>query len=196
MQAAFEAEGWAVEEQIAPTRQVFNVDSAPISGTLCRDGERRSLYVQNVNGRSYATVALSAQPTARACNAQDPRQSMALGMMSMLTSQSPSLQLPEGTTAADGSNRIGGGGGGSGDTYETSAQIRIAQSAASFVGDLAAQMLEQGWAVDSSWSGTLSKGGRWTKTSADGILYWGTIELVDVGNGIHDLSFRIMISPV
>lgn len=196
MLGAFEAEGWVTEEQPTPTTPIFVLgESAPASETICRDSERRGLNVQELNGRRYLTVYLNDQPSTLGCNVEDPRRARAMSMMSGLTQEAPTLQLPEGTTAANGSGRIAGGGGGSGDTYQTGDQIRIAQSASSFMGNLGAQMSAQGWAVDSSWSGTLSKGGRWTKTAANGLPYWATIELVDVGNDIHDLSFRLMMPP-
>ena len=195
MLGAFEAEGWVTEEQPTPTSPIFVLESAPASGTICRDSERRGLIVQEISGRRYFTVSLNNQPRTLGCNVEDPRSARVVSMMSGLTQEAPTLRLPEGTTAANGSGRIAGGGGGSGDTYSTGDQIRITQSASSFMSNLGAQMSAQGWAVDSSWSGTLSKGGRWTKTAANGLPYWATLELVDVGGGIHDLSFRLMMPP-
>jgi hypothetical protein len=195
MLEAFTADGWVVEAPQIPSRQIFVNDGVPDSVTVCRDSARRNLLVQDHNGRRYVTVNFSEQPNALACNAQDPRLARTVGMMSMITEEAPSLRLPEGTTNAEGGNRIASGGGGSGDTYTTGDQIRIAQSASSFLDDIRTQMLEQGWAADASWSGTLSKGARWTKTGANGFPYWATLELVDVGNGIHDLSFRLMMPP-
>jgi hypothetical protein len=117
-------------------------------------------------------------------------------MISLLTDEAPSLQLPEGTTAADGSGRINGGGGGSGDTYATDTQIRSPLSGAGFMDALASQMSQQGWNADARWSGTLSSGGRWTRTSDDGTFFWSTLEIVDMDDGLYDLSFRIMMSPL
>jgi hypothetical protein len=191
----FTDDGWVIEEPQTPTTRIFINDSEPDSGTICRDGVRRTLLVQDHNGRRYVTVFFSDQPNALACNAQDPRLGRARSMMTLMTDEAPALRLPEGTTNADGSNRIASGGGGSGDTYTTGDQIRIAQSASSFLSDIGSQMRDQGWTVDASWSGTLSTGARWTKTPANGFPYWATLELVDVGNGIHDLSFRLMMPP-
>lgn len=195
--ASFEAEGWAIEAPMIIPARVFVLDSEPVSGTICRDGERRYLNVEDINDRRYASIALSDQPPTRACNAEDPRRrSIGLGMMSLLTGEAPTLELPEGTTAADGSGRINTGGGGSGDTYATESQIRSPLSPSSFVERLASQMSAQGWTADARWSGTLSNGGRWIRTSDDGIMYWSTLEVVDIGDGIYDLSFRIMMPPL
>lgn len=193
--ASFEADGWVVEEPTTLTAPIFILDRAPVSGTICLDRERRSLNVEDVNGQRYASIGLTDQPTTQACNARNPRRSVGLGMMSRLTGEAPTLELPEGTTAADGSGRINTGGSGSGDSYSTDSRIRSPLPASSFMEGLAAQMSAQGWNADARWSGTLSSGGRWIRMTGDGIMYWSTLEIVDVGDGIYDLSFRMMMPP-
>lgn len=196
--ASFEAEGWVIEElPLGPVEPIFVEPAGPVSGSICLDGERRFLNVDDVEGRRFATIALNDQPTARACNAEDPRlRGLGSSMMSMLTEAAPTLELPEGTTAADGSGRINSGGGGSGDTYRTESQIRITVSASAFMDRLAEQVRAQGWTADARWTGALSHGGRWIRTSDDGTMFWSTLELIDVGDGIYDLSFRIMMPPL
>lgn len=198
MLASFEADGWVIEEPLMVAAPIFVEQNSrgPVAGTICRDGERRYLSVDEIDGRRFASIGLNDQPQTRGCNEDDPRRrNLGMSMMSMLTSEAPTIALPSGTTAADGSGRINSGSGGSGDTYSTDSQIRMTISATEFMQDLAGQMSAQGWSADVRWSGALSQGGRWTRTSDEGILYWSTLELVDVGEGVFDLSFRTMMPP-
>jgi hypothetical protein len=195
MVEVLQADGWVMEDPQVPVRSILIFNTQPISGTMCRDSVRRRVAVQELNERRYVSITLSNQPDSRACHAQDPNLAMARRLgPGPLTRAAPTLQLPEGTTGADGSNRPNGSSSSSDGTYEIREWLRIPQSPSTLLGDLGAQMDQQGWAVDTSWSGALSKGGRWTRTDAEGVTYWSTIELVDVGNGVHDFSFRILSS--
>lgn len=195
--ASFEANGWVVEEQQAIGKPVFVLGGEPdFNGTICRERERRYLSIDEAGDRRYAIVTLNDQPSSLDCNAEDPRRVRTLGMMSVLTDEAPTLLLPEGTTAADGSGRINSGGGGSGDTYSTATQIRTSLSGSGFMDDLASQMSAQGWDADARWSGTLSNGGRWTRTNENDTRFWSTLEIVDVGDAVYDLSFRMMMPPM
>lgn len=194
---AFVSNGWVLEEEPVPFKPIFFVDaiSANVSGTVCRDTERRNLRVQYAGDHRYMMISLNDQPQTRGCNVEDPRRMIVPRMMGGLSDQVPTLRLSAGTTAADGSGNIGSGSSGSGDSMITSSQIRTPAAPVDFMVDLDEQMSAQGWRADARWSGSVSHGGRWIKTNNDGLVFWSTVELVDIGNGLYDLSYRGMTSP-
>jgi hypothetical protein len=192
--ASLQAEGWEVEDmQIGP--RVFNLATGPVSGTLCLNGERRSLGVTDLNDTRYVTISISTRESTRACNAQDRARSMIMARMSMLSADAPTLTFPVTTTSAAASGALPSGGGGSGETYQIDVQVISPDPASSLLGHLGAQMGEQGWQVDANWSGRLSNGGRWTRVTDDGTPMWVTLEIVALGDEMYDVSYRQMLPP-
>jgi hypothetical protein len=108
----------------------------------------------------------------------------------MLLELAPSLRLPAGTAAADDSVFTGFQPSINGASIQVSSQIRTPSSPGEFVAFLAEQMSAQGWQIDSRWSGSVSHGSRWTKSGSDAPTYWATVELVEIGDGRYDLSYR------
>lgn len=177
------AEGFVIEP--SPYPQTFQVAGGRQEGTVCRNGERRGLLLDDSGGVRYAGI-LSYPDTRRlACNAQDPRASM-LGL-EILRGQSPRFTFPASARLVNG---MGGGGGGSNDTYTTSTRIQSPDSAAALAEHLASQMAAQGWRRDASWAGSLSAGSTWRRETDERNL-WGTIEIVGVGDGVFEIGLAL-----
>jgi hypothetical protein len=193
--AALGTAGWAVEDdalsRISP--EVFQLMGGSMPNMLCRDGERLTLRVMDIDETRYPTIVFSAQGQPRACNAEDPQISMIRSRMPV-RGDTPTLQFPASTRSASADGRLNGGMGGSGETMQTAVQIRSPDSAQALVAHLGEQMREQGWNVDASWAGRLSNGARWTRED-EGTPVWGTIEIVALGDGTFDVSYRQMTPP-
>jgi hypothetical protein len=189
--ASSEAKGWELEDDTQPfMARVFNLSSGPTTGTICLNGERRSLRVRDVAGNRYATVATQASDRPRDCNAPDPRLAMRPPMPGLATGELPSLYLPESVREPNG-NPLGGGSGMSGANFSTSVQVASPESGARIADHLAGQMVEQGWLEDGRWTGALSAGSSWTRQAEDGVSLAGTIEIVDLGDDQFHVSFRM-----
>jgi len=183
--SALGAEGWAVEpEQYSGA--TFHVAGNPEDGTVCRNGERRTVMVWEVAGTSYVNIMTNSQGRGRNCNVPDPVMNMGFfGPNSPLR-----FQYPAGTSLAQG----GGGGGGSSGDYLQSTRIISTETPASLVEYLASQIEGQGWSKDAGWSGTGNAGSTWRKT-IDGQLAWSTLQIVRVSEGTYDVDFAVELSP-
>ena len=189
--SAFGADGWELEEEILPVAPVFTLSSAPTRGTICRDGERLALSIRDNDGTRFANLDSVGSDRPRGCHEEDPRMSMRPSMMGGIQEYFPSLTFPESTQAADGGS-LGGGFSGAGDSTRTSARIESPDSAQSLSSHLGAQMLEQGWRQDASWSGNLSAGASWMKLEDDTTV-WGTLDIIGVDDDTYEVALRLLM---
>jgi hypothetical protein len=180
--AAFTAEGWEIEATPG-AGATFNVAGSPREGTVCRNGERRILWVTEAGGASYASVNTNPVKRQRDCHAPDPVMNMVSGMNSTI----PRFQFPAGTSIAQGGF---GGGGGSSQSYSTSTRIISPEAQGRLVEQLASQIERQGWRPDSGWSGASSAGSTWSK-SIDGQPASGTLDIVRVSKDTYDVNFTV-----
>lgn len=188
--AAFEAAGWEVEEEPGGG-STFNVPSRQTRSTICRDGERRQIQVEDIEGRRYARITIAAEQPPYACHADPLQQMVGPARFNRLRELMPSLDFPD-TARAIGN---GGGVGGSGDTVSTSTRIESTESASALGDLLASQLIGQGWMRDATWTGSLSTGSSWTR-EADGEPYWGTLEIVTIEPNVYDMRFMLMGRPL
>jgi len=194
LRGALEAEGWQPEDD--QSVRTFNVTSQPLSGRVCRNAERLSLTVYDVNGVRYATVGSYPDQRRLECNALDPRLALqGPAMFEAMRTRMPKLDFPTTATPADGRS-IGGGMSGSGETVSTSSRIRSPDSAATLVSYLASQMTAQGWRRDAGWSGSLTSGSTWTLQGDDGRPYWGTLQVVAFDDDVYEVGFMLMAQPL
>lgn len=177
------AEGFQIEP--SPIPQTFNVAGGRQNATVCRNGERRTLLLDDADGVRYAGVLLNPDTRKLACNAQDPRASM-MGF-EIMRRQTPRFSFPASARLAGGP---GGGGSGSNDSYSTSTTIQSPDTAGSLAEHLAAQMPAQGWRRDASWAGSMSAGSTWRR-EADELSLWGTLEVVSLGEGTIEVGFLL-----
>jgi hypothetical protein len=178
--AAFEAEGWAIEATRG-SGAVFNVAGGLTEGTVCRNGERRMLWVTDAGGRTYVSINVPTPRRTRDCNAPDlvnvrPGNGM------------PLFQFPAGTSLVQG-----GGGGGSSRNFTMSSRIISTDAAAQLVQHLAPQIETQGWSKDSGWAGVGSAGSTWRSTF-EGEPAIGVLQIVRVSEGTYEVSFTIILS--
>src|SRR5690606_19363687 len=141
------------------------------------------LSVRDADGVRYASILLPAEMPISECNAEDPRRG-GMESFTVLRAQMPKLDFPPTAHSADRGPGISGYSG-SGQTVSTSSVIASPETAASLAEYLAPQMTAQGWNPDASWSGSMSAGSTWTRRGDDDTPYWGTLEIVTVGDDTH-----------
>jgi hypothetical protein len=196
MLGSLETDGWTLEADQSSS-QTFNVTGQPVNGTVCRDSERMSLIVQNVDDIRYASINSYVDQRALECGVEDPRLALrGPGMFEAMRTAMPRLEFPASTRPADGRGGLGGGMSGSGDTVSTSSRIESPDSAAILAEHLAGQLSAQGWRRDAAWSGSLSAGSTWTRNGNDGRPSWGTLEIVSFGDDIYEVGFMLVSQPL
>ncbi|MEO8315791.1 MAG: hypothetical protein ABI645_13485 [Pseudomonadota bacterium] len=187
-------DGWSreVSQQVQlPTVTVAGAQ--PSAATLCRNGERRNIQVQEVEGVRYATIAGSATIPARACGVPVPQQGFSGNPMAAMEAARgimPQFSLPETARniGQDGSD-FGGNG------LSSSMRIQSPDPAATLARHLGRQLQEQGWRGDAEWKGTLSTGSTWLRSNGAGQPYWLTLEILSVDNGIYEIGYSMATRP-
>lgn len=182
-------EGWKREVVQQPAIGVLALPTQPGNGaTVCRNGERRNVRVQEVSGVHYATISSSTQrhacdtPMPQPAGFGNPEARLAAARASL-----PQFTFP-GTARMAASrpdaSRIGG---------LNSAVVRIESpdTAASLSRHLARQLTALGWRSDAEWNGKLSTGSTWTRGNADGDPMWGTLEILSAGGGVYEIGFSL-----
>jgi len=185
------AEGW--QREITPEAQspaIMMAGPPPLAAQLCRNGERRSLRVQEIEGVRYATIYGYETAPPRVCNAPRPPQTSTTSAVALNTGlgHMPQFSFPE-TARMDAG--LPGGTINNDRTLSTSVRIRSPDTAAALAGHLSQQLVAQNWSTDARWNGALSSGSTWTRKGDDGKTYWGTLEILSIGKGIYDVGFTI-----
>jgi len=180
MIAAFEADGWAIEARPG-AGAMFSVAGGLTEGTVCRNGERRTILVTDHAGHTYVTVNAPMQYRTSNCNAPD--------LVTMRPGNGmPLFRFPAGTSIVQG-----GGGGGSSRNYTTTSRIISTEPAAQLVQHLAPQIEGLSWSRDSGWAGIGSAGSTW-RGSYEGEPAIGVLEIIRVSEGTYDVTFTIGLS--
>jgi hypothetical protein len=198
--ASFAADGWEIEDaaQNRPTRAVFELPGGPVTGTVCRDGQRLSLRVVDVDGTRYATINRNEDAAARACNSVESQLGALRSIMpDRLAEAAPlTLTFPPGTRSASGFGGLIISGSSLFADYQASTRIVSPNSSADLAERLGGQLREQGWRVDSSWNGRVSSGARFTRVAGDGLTHWVSLEIVALDAETYDVSLRQMTPPL
>jgi hypothetical protein len=183
------SEGWTRES--TPQLQLPTVSVAgpqPATARLCRDGERRNLFVQEIDGVRYATISGFETTPPRACGAPSPQPDFnPIAAMNARNANLPRFSFPE-SARADTRPSVGNG------VMDT--RIDSPDSATSLARRLARQLVEQGWRSDAEWNGKLSTGSTWSRSTADGEVLWGTLEILGRGEGTYDVGFSLVMRPL
>lgn len=183
--ASFAQDGWIPEED--GSANTFSLPGRPLSGTVCRDGDRRAISVRDVDGTRYAGISLYSQGQLRACG--DDGRPDPMRNIFALQQELPQFSFPD---TAQAVNSAGGAGiSGSSGGVGTATRITSPDSAASLADHLGNQMTAQGWYRDASWTGNLSSGSTWTRQLDDGTPVWATLEVVDLTNRTYDVQIRM-----
>jgi hypothetical protein len=180
-------EGWNRESSAQAQLAVSFDGQQSTSATLCRNGERRRVQIQEVDGVRYATLTGVRIDLARACGVPSPQADVnPLGGMEARSAIMPRFSFPE--TARTSGERPGGMRFG-GSENSSSVRIQSPDTAASLASNLARQLREQGWRGDAEWKGPLSTGSTWLRRNDAGQTFWGTLEVLNLGNGVYDVGF-------
>jgi hypothetical protein len=184
------ADGWSRDTPPGAQQPTVSVAGPPpLATTLCRNGERRAMRVQEIEGVRYATITGIDLVPSYACNAPDPRQN-GFGMNSpMVEMNAIRANLPQFSFPATA--RMVGPGMGDMSSGSSSTRIASPDTAASLAGQLASQLVSQGWRGDANWSGALSTGSTWTRKGDGGQSLLGTLEILDIGQGVYNIGFTV-----
>lgn len=172
--------GWEVERApLGGGLTTGSTTSRLYSGSLCRNGVRRSVMAEDLGDTSYVTISLLEEGfEARACKASHP-------------DYMPRFEFPEGSTIVagqGGSRSMNSGSGTAGASFRINSQRGVDE-----LNDLlAAQLVAQGWRREAGWSGKSSVGSTWRKTS-EGRPGAGTLELVRLGEFQYDVDFSVVL---
>lgn len=188
-------EGWTRESTAQSQPMVSVAGPEPTSAMLCRDGERRNLRVQEIEGVRYATIVGFETTPARACGATPQQQFNPMASMGIRNANLPQFSFPD-TARLSSDPSLGGGAGANGLVSTTTTRITSPDTAASLARHLARQMTEQGWRSDAEWNGEVSVGSTWLSTNADGQPLWGTLEILSRGEGAYDVGFSLVMRPL
>lgn len=189
-------EGWKREApQAAPSGMMFGPQT--LDASVCRDGERRSVQVREVEGIRFARIVGYQASPPRACNAPQPTNGQAMnGFGNPLAAHNAAMALmpqfsfpANAKMAAAGPDNPNTGGRGAVSTV----RIESPDSAATLAGSLAQQLATQGWRRDAEWKGALSTGSTWTRKADDGNSYLGALELLGASKDTYDVAFTVSV---
>jgi hypothetical protein len=192
-----ESKGWRRETQ--PVQQP-TVTAPPAEGRLaarlCRNGERRNLLVQVVDGVFYGTIFAVETSPPRACGVPAPQQQVQsvdfMASINTLRAVLPQFTFP--ATARMSGQQPNGGNSGTNMITEAT-RIESPDSATSLLEALGKQLATQGWGGDADWKGSRSTGSTWTRKGGDGKPYWGTLEILSHGKNVYDIGFTVATRP-
>lgn len=189
---ALTADGWEVEmQQGMPMQQTFNAPTQIQASMICRAGERRGVMVRDAGEVRMISISGSVvEPRPRPCHAPLPGASTTgPGGFASLNRHMPRFDFPAGVRVLGG-----GGGGGSNDYFRAATRIQSPEEPASALAlILSRQLTAQGWTRDAAWNGALGAGTNWTRRSDDGLLA-GTLEVLDRGDGFHEVAFTVLLA--
>ncbi len=184
-------EGWKRENAVGGQQPGVAATSPQLLvATLCRNGERRGLRVQDIEGVRYATIDGADIVPRYPCDTPRPQDSLVDQMASInaLTRSLPQFSFPA-TTRMSGDG-VGNAFNGN-DAVSTSLRLESPDTAVTLLGNLGRQLVTQGWHGDAEWTGALSSGSTWTRRSNDGRDYVGKLEILNLGGGAYDVGFML-----
>jgi hypothetical protein len=203
------AEGWQDMTVELPAQQTGfvsrNLSVVGLGMSLCHD-DLGSLLVQAVSGEGNSIVSLirSGSVSQGMVNMQsnftcEQQRAMQQGggpfsrmdINEGVRKYMPRMEMPElpGVTGFPG--LYGGGGGGSMNDWEMRSNLPVDWELAEVLGYFSEQINEQGWDVDTSWSGDIAAGGVWTKTGDEDMELYGMLSIVQIADENFELKFRL-----
>ena len=156
---------------------------------VCRDIEPGLLTVNasDSTDQTYLSFSMTSYGDGQTCDDLEA-QSNAFGRFgSNLWNGLPALDLPE-----DAQSSSAGTGGG-GNEYHSDVVVMTEMNRSSLVSYLGDQIRDQGWELDTSWSGALSAGSIWSMKSPDDETLIGILHAF--GESANTSHVRISITP-
>lgn len=185
--------GWVdLGESPGAPRGGFDMRPAHEYRQLCHDDGPKTLSIgqRKTQTATLITLGLRAHDGFRSCDALADRGRNEYRGRAMPADEMPTLRLPEDVHATTS------GAGGGWDGYESRVTVSTGMSRASLVSLLNDQIRDQGWNLDSAWSGTRSSGSAWVKESEDGESMIGMLHAYGVNGKAYSLRFSIRLDRV
>ena len=161
-------DGWRdVASIMAMRMRGFQSRTIPKMARVCRDTEPGllSITVSEASSQTYLSFSMTNYGEGQTCDDLEAQSNAFSRRGTSLWNDLPALDLPE---DAQSSNAGSGGGG---NEYHSDVVVMTEMSRSGLVSHLGEQMRDQGWELDTSWSGALSSGSIWSgKSSADETL--------------------------
>ena len=193
--------GWRVFEIQTPVRGGFvtGAQPPPQFGTFCRDDRALHAIAAEVEGTTY--VRLSLWPDVGPGPYQEiPGALDSFGLPptgeSDLYEHMPTLVIPRQTTVLNpsGGYIIGAGGfPATGRSIGTEIELETDLSAQSLLEHYGQQLQDQGWRLDTAWSGESSSGSAWTRSPDGGPELAGLLDTVGLAESGYRASFRVSL---
>lgn len=187
--AAFEQDGWQNLDRYEGRGRGFQSSAMGNFSRLCRDDGDGilTLTTRKTADHTFLSMSVSSAGGQRTCDDVSAHMNMRRYNPMSLAKEVPNLDLPRGTVAH------GSGSGGGHDEWETHTLVETDMDRSSLVSVLNDQIRDQGWAFDTRWSGSLSGGSVWSKTSEDGELLIGTLQAYGGTDDRLNLRFTILV---
>lgn len=152
-----------------------------------------TLRSRQVDSVTYVTVNVPIAPARGqmdACSADTS--SMPAGIFDTLHRYLPTLKMPEEATPEPASNQfiIMGSSGGS-EHVDTKARFNTQISSEQLAAFFSAQLLDQGWRMDASWTGSVSEGSTWVSATEDEAVLAGELAIYNEGDDAYHLVFTL-----
>ncbi len=165
-------DGWRnLANVMAMQARGFQSGINPKMARVCRNIEPGllTINVSDLTDQTYLSFSMANYGEGQTCDDLEA-QSNAFGRHRMnLWNDLPVLDLPE---DAQSSNAGSGGGG---NEYHSDVVVMTETSRSSLVSHLGDQIRDQGWELDTSWSGALSSGSIWSRKSSEDEMLIGTL---------------------
>jgi hypothetical protein len=189
LDAPLVAAGWTAVQAPTMLRSspfVFGGSARMPGAQLCWNGRPGSTTVRDVDGTRYINLSWTGASGQGSCRATS---SLGSGPPPIpMNDQMPRLQFPPGSSQPNGG---GGSGGGSNRDYRTSTQFVSEDSPRELIDVLGRQLVEQGWAPDSTWSGRHGAGGTWSRQNDAGGRAVGSLEILSRADENYSVEFRL-----
>lgn len=179
--------GWSENEGMRSSRRGGFQVPGPIfsNAVICKAEDDNAIWLSSIERLGQTFVYVGQVPAARSCGNERAETSGHDPMK--LMDRLPILRLPEGVEA------IETGSGGSGHEASSRTDVSGAGSRAAISDYLEAQIREQGWEFQASWSSIYSSGSVWARESADEGLLVGTLHIMDSGS--DPMRVRFSVTP-
>ncbi len=193
-----EDSGWQGLETGGPPRGGFVTREQPLNQTLCRDSEFLNLMGRATDDTTYVSMHIMA-PTGFACESGvgGPFRGFApASRVPNVYEYMPTLTLPDGAQTIEPMAALIAsftGSPGNSRTAATSIDVETELSTPELAGHFEQQLRDQGWTLDSRWSGEFSSGSGWTATPEDEANLVGLLDLVPISESGYQATFRASV---
>ena len=193
--------GWRAFDIQAPRSGGFvtGAQPQPQFGTFCRDDQTLHAIAAEVEGTTYVRLSLwpdvGPGPCEEITGGLDGFGFPSAGE-SDLYEHMPTLAIPEEAAVLNptGGYIIGAGEfPGTGRSIGTGIELETDLAAQSLLGHYGQQLEDQGWRLDTAWSGESSSGSAWTRSPDGGPELAGLLDMLALAGSGYRVSFRVAL---